>query len=322
MLTQGAQPRRHHQHQPRWHRNAGRRSARSGSSGSPRRAPRRCSVPRLAALGLVWVLYERVLPFTGVLGFWVCWYVVFLLLYAAMAGVQWDRRDVVNKVTTVAFATAGRPRPRGGVRHRPVHAGARRRRRLPHSASSPSRMAFAGPAARSTSAAWPRRHRHRWNRSPWPPCSRYRSPWPTAVFLVRGGRPARAPGPHHRRGHDRAARHHRRAVHLRAVHPHPGHAEKRAGGRPGARRDHDAHHRQGLRGGAPAGAGDAAGGLLRARLQPVAHRVERGPAHRPARPGHRGRAGHGPRDRRNRARFSSCRASPRSSTSTRCPGRR
>ena len=61
----------------------------------------------VSALALVWVLYERVLPFTGVLGFWVSWYVVFLLLYAAMAAMQWDRRDVVNRVTTVALATAG-----------------------------------------------------------------------------------------------------------------------------------------------------------------------------------------------------------------------
>jgi phosphate transport system permease protein len=59
------------------------------------------------ALGLVWVIYERLLPFTGVLGFWICWYVVFLLIYAAMARIQWDRRDVVNRVTTVALATAG-----------------------------------------------------------------------------------------------------------------------------------------------------------------------------------------------------------------------
>jgi phosphate transport system permease protein len=61
----------------------------------------------LGALALVWVLYERVLPFSGVLGFWLCWYVVFLIFYAAMARMQWDRRDVVNKVTTVAFAGAG-----------------------------------------------------------------------------------------------------------------------------------------------------------------------------------------------------------------------
>ena len=61
----------------------------------------------VGALALVWVLYERVLPFSGVLGFWLCWYVVFLLFYASMARMQWDRRDVVNRVTAVAFAAAG-----------------------------------------------------------------------------------------------------------------------------------------------------------------------------------------------------------------------
>jgi phosphate transport system permease protein len=61
----------------------------------------------VGALALVWVLYERVLPFSGVLGFWLSWYVVFLVFYASMARIQWDRRDVVNRVTTVAFAAAG-----------------------------------------------------------------------------------------------------------------------------------------------------------------------------------------------------------------------
>jgi phosphate transport system permease protein len=60
----------------------------------------------LGSLGLVWLLYERVLPFTGALGFWLCWYVVFMLLYPAMARIQWDRRDVINKVTTVAVSGA------------------------------------------------------------------------------------------------------------------------------------------------------------------------------------------------------------------------
>ena len=36
-----------------------------------------------------------------------CWYAVFLLFYASMARMQWDRRDVVNRVTAVAFAAAG-----------------------------------------------------------------------------------------------------------------------------------------------------------------------------------------------------------------------
>ena len=59
------------------------------------------------ALGLVWVLYERVLPFSGVLGFWLCWYAVFLALYAAIAALQWDRREVGNRVSTVALVAGG-----------------------------------------------------------------------------------------------------------------------------------------------------------------------------------------------------------------------
>jgi phosphate transport system permease protein len=59
------------------------------------------------ALGLVWVLYERALPFSGVLGFWLCWYVIFLAIYAAMAALQWDSREVGHRVTTVAFVTGG-----------------------------------------------------------------------------------------------------------------------------------------------------------------------------------------------------------------------
>jgi phosphate transport system permease protein len=61
----------------------------------------------VGALGLVWVLYERVLPFSGVLGFWLCWYAVFMALYAAMAALQWDKREVSHRVTTVAFVTGG-----------------------------------------------------------------------------------------------------------------------------------------------------------------------------------------------------------------------
>jgi phosphate transport system permease protein len=60
-----------------------------------------------AALGLVWILYERVLPFTGVLGFWLSWYVVFLILYSVMARLQWDRLDARNRLASVAFYTAG-----------------------------------------------------------------------------------------------------------------------------------------------------------------------------------------------------------------------
>jgi phosphate transport system permease protein len=61
----------------------------------------------LGSLGLVWVLFERVLPFTGVIGFMLSWYIVFLILYGVMARLQWDPREVSQRITTVAFGTAG-----------------------------------------------------------------------------------------------------------------------------------------------------------------------------------------------------------------------
>ena len=61
----------------------------------------------VAALALDWVLYERVLPFSGVLGFWLCWYVLFLLCYAAIAALQWDRLAVRDRIVAVALTTSG-----------------------------------------------------------------------------------------------------------------------------------------------------------------------------------------------------------------------
>lgn len=60
-----------------------------------------------ASLGLVWVLYEKVLPFSGVLGFWVAWYVVFIGLYFVMARLQWDRLEARNRLASVVLGTWG-----------------------------------------------------------------------------------------------------------------------------------------------------------------------------------------------------------------------
>ena len=60
-----------------------------------------------ASLGLVWVLFERVLPFSGVIGFWVSWYVLFLGLYFVMARLQWDRLEARNRLAGVALGTGG-----------------------------------------------------------------------------------------------------------------------------------------------------------------------------------------------------------------------
>ncbi|HUN31507.1 MAG TPA: phosphate ABC transporter permease PstA [Trebonia sp.] len=58
------------------------------------------------AIALVWVLYERVLPFTGALGFWLCCYGVFLVLYASVTAMRYDRRVVVDRLAAVATASA------------------------------------------------------------------------------------------------------------------------------------------------------------------------------------------------------------------------
>ena len=47
------------------------------------------------------------LPFSGVLGFWVCWYALFLVCYAASAALQWNRLAVRDRVAAVALTTGG-----------------------------------------------------------------------------------------------------------------------------------------------------------------------------------------------------------------------
>jgi phosphate transport system permease protein len=61
----------------------------------------------VGALALDWVLYERVLPFTGVLGFWICWYLIFLICYTSVAALQWDRLAVRDRVVSVILTTGG-----------------------------------------------------------------------------------------------------------------------------------------------------------------------------------------------------------------------
>ena len=61
----------------------------------------------VGAIALVWVLFQRVLPFTGALGFWACSYGVFLILYAAVTAMQSGRRAVIDRLAAVAAASAG-----------------------------------------------------------------------------------------------------------------------------------------------------------------------------------------------------------------------
>lgn len=60
-----------------------------------------------SSLGLVWVVYERLLPFSGVVGFWVCWYAVFVAMYCSLSLMQWGRHAVTDRLASVLFHTAG-----------------------------------------------------------------------------------------------------------------------------------------------------------------------------------------------------------------------
>ena len=53
------------------------------------------------------MLYERVLPLSGALGFWLCCYAGFLLIYAGVCGTQWPGRVVIDKLVRVMVASAG-----------------------------------------------------------------------------------------------------------------------------------------------------------------------------------------------------------------------
>lgn len=61
----------------------------------------------LGALALVWLVYERLLPITGAMGFWLSWYGVFLVLLGAASATTLDRMGVVDRVVGALVTTAG-----------------------------------------------------------------------------------------------------------------------------------------------------------------------------------------------------------------------
>jgi phosphate transport system permease protein len=54
----------------------------------------------LGSLGLVWVLYEKILPFSGTLGFLICWYVAFLAMYGGVSALSHPRPVVVDRLAS------------------------------------------------------------------------------------------------------------------------------------------------------------------------------------------------------------------------------
>jgi phosphate transport system permease protein len=61
----------------------------------------------VGALGLDWLVYERLVPMTGAIGFWLCWYAAFLALLTAISATTLDRVGVVDRVVGALVTTAG-----------------------------------------------------------------------------------------------------------------------------------------------------------------------------------------------------------------------
>jgi phosphate transport system permease protein len=57
----------------------------------------------IASLALVWLLYTRILPLQGVLGFVICWYLAFLALYAAVTTVLNPFPVVVDRLASAVI---------------------------------------------------------------------------------------------------------------------------------------------------------------------------------------------------------------------------
>jgi phosphate transport system permease protein len=61
----------------------------------------------VGSLALDWLLYERILAFSGALGFLVCWYVLFLAGYVALGRLQWGPQVVRERLVGVLAWSSG-----------------------------------------------------------------------------------------------------------------------------------------------------------------------------------------------------------------------
>ncbi|MDX6371374.1 MAG: phosphate transport system permease protein [Nocardioidaceae bacterium] len=61
----------------------------------------------LGAFALIWLVYDRLLPVSGTIGFWLAWYATFLVMLAAISATTLDRMAVIDRVVGVLVTTAG-----------------------------------------------------------------------------------------------------------------------------------------------------------------------------------------------------------------------
>lgn len=61
-----------------------------------------------ASLCLVWLLYNQVLPFSGKVGFFICWYVLFVAFYAGLTALSHPKPIVIDRLASaVVHGAAG-----------------------------------------------------------------------------------------------------------------------------------------------------------------------------------------------------------------------
>ena len=60
----------------------------------------------IGSLAMVWLLYTKLLPFDGKVGFVVCWYLAFVAFYAGLTALTQPRHVVVDRVVTTAVIGA------------------------------------------------------------------------------------------------------------------------------------------------------------------------------------------------------------------------
>jgi phosphate transport system permease protein len=58
------------------------------------------------SLAVVWLLYTQILPFSGTIGFLVCWYLVYLAMYATVTAIAHDTLIVVDRLWTAIITGA------------------------------------------------------------------------------------------------------------------------------------------------------------------------------------------------------------------------
>ena len=61
----------------------------------------------IGSLSLDWILYERILPFSGGVGFFVCWYLLFLCFYAGLTALDGGSRALIADRIASAIVHGG-----------------------------------------------------------------------------------------------------------------------------------------------------------------------------------------------------------------------